>query len=604
MKAFKTALCLFLVLVLSLFALRPDAIEKSIVTLKREIAQSAERAKTTSPDLLKQVEDPTEINAIAEIKSMSVGKDGVTLSDTGENDFYREASPDEIVSLTDSDDIGFVPDEILVMFYPGVPFIKKLSLINEIGGTVTGYTAILNKYQIKLSEEKSFDDLCALADELTARDEVALASCNMAYKFYETAVPDDPWLDPGGTYDVTYGWNEDRPSGGNWWLEVTDTVSAWDNVKYCSDITVGVIDSGFETEHEDLAGKISFPSKRFERLNIPTSHGTHVAGIIAAKANNKKGITGICQTAKLLCVDWSPEKGQYWSTDERIFTAFVSLVTHGAKVINLSLGATSGFDPGNAFFWDIGVRFESAFYSFVIARLLDLGYDFLVVQSAGNGDKNDEICDSRYNGTFCGISQKTAFPGLGKAKKQDVLDRVVIAGSITQAHNGKHFYQSSFSNIGDGVSICAPGSSVYSCTTIENGSYTWLSGTSMAAPVVTGIAAMTWSANPSLSGADVKHIITDTANTKYDAIVYYNDGYDQYVYPVINADLSVKAALRLRGIDDETTETTSDDETTTDTLIDPKSLSPERSAEYDPDSVYNTISDMETVEKYRHEIGV
>ena len=63
--------------------------------------------------------------------------------------------------------------------------------------------------------------------------------------------------------------------------------------------------------------------------------------------------------------------------------------------------------------------------------------------------------------SFSSISMRTAFTGLTRISKQDVLNHVIIVGSCTYAHKDKDFYQSSFSNYGDGVSIFAPGSWVF-----------------------------------------------------------------------------------------------------------------------------------------------
>ena len=483
-----------------------------------------------------------------------------TIAQEGENDvrvfgdglYYSESDPENIVRLTDQ--IAFVNNEVIVYFSDDVTLAQKKELFDSVGAQVVGCTDVLNKYQLRLPQQEDFFALQLLCTKLRAHKGVQFASCNMAMQRAEDVVPDDPWTDRDG-YPAALWWDDDCVTGGNWWLTATQTTSAWEHAKLFHKIRIGIVDSGFDVNHEDLQGKITFPNKYYERANHPSSHGTHVAGIISANANNKIGITGICNNAELVCVDWEPEKdlGQKWSTDERIFTGVIALILNGAKVVNMSLGSSSNFEESNRWKMNIGSYLEGMLYSYTIAALLARGYDFLIVQSAGNGNKEGDPCDTYYNGAFCSITKRNAFTGLTGISKQEVLDHVIIAGSCTYAHKDKDFYQSSFSNYGDGVSIFAPGSAVFSTDIEERANYSYKSGTSMAAPVVTGITALTWSVNPSLTGAQVKAIVCDPANTVYRCVNYYwEDEFDIPTYPMINAKLSVEAAIRTLGLPEPT----------------------------------------------------
>ena len=480
--------------------------------------------------------------------------------------YYAETDPQHIVSMTDH--IAYVNNEVVVYFKDGATVAQKQKLFDSLGAKVIGCTEILNKYQLRLPDEKNFFDLQLLCTKLRAESTVQYANCNMALHVTEDFVPDDPWLHSDGT-SAAPKWDETYVYGGNWWLSATQTISAWDYSEAFHPIRIGILDSGFDVEHEDLQGKISFPSKYYERTNLSSSHGTHVAGIVSANANNQIGITGICDKAELLCVDWEPEKkaGQFWSTNERIFTGVIALIKNGAKVINMSLGSSGAYEESKKFTWNIGMYFEGVLFSYTVASLLARGYDFLVVQSAGNGNKANEPCDSYYNGSFSCITPRNTFTGLTGISKQEVLNHIIIVGSSTYAHKNKNFYQSSFSNYGDGVSIFAPGSSVYSTDLQENGNYSYKSGTSMAAPVVTGIAALTWSVNPALTGSEVKSIVCNPDNTCYTCINYYWDGdLDIPSYPMVNAKLSVEAALKTlekpEDPEEPSTEETTEEETT------------------------------------------
>ena len=514
--------------------------------------------------------------------------------------YYTESEPENIVKLTDN--IAFVNNEVIVYFSDDATLGQKKALFDSVGAQVVGHTDVLNKYQLRLPQEKDFFALQWLCTKLRAEDSVQFASCNMAMHRTEDVVPDDPWLEADGS-QAAQRWDDNYVYGGNWFLTATQTTSAWEHAELFHKIRIGILDSGFDVEHEDLQGKISFPTKYYARSNHPSSHGTHVAGIVSANANNKIGITGICDNAELMCVDWEPEKdrGQRWSTDERIFTGVIALIKSGAKVINMSLGASGNFEESKRWQWNIAMYLEGMLFSYTVASLLARGYDFLVVQSAGNGSKANEPCDSYYNGSFTCITKRNAFTGLTGISKQEVLNHVIVVGSSTYAHKDTEFYQSSFSNYGDGVSIFAPGSWVFSTDTQENGKYSYKSGTSMAAPVVTGIAALTWSVNPSLTGSQVKAIICDPDNTCYTCKNYYWDGdIDIPTYPMINAKLSVEAAIKTLGLPEpeDPTEPVSEEPT------EPASEEPESESESaDAHVLVRGNSADPIVEKFRGEIG-
>lgn len=586
MKIFKTILCVALSLVIAVAVISPG-IKTGTGTLKAFL--TAENVPTDN--LVIEESNFEEIETHAQMKADALKAEGLNIKDAGGGDYFRESLAGDITPI--SDGVGFVADELIIMFEYGTPLSAKLSTIKDIDGRVVGYSAILNKYQVK-TKARPFEELCSLCEKLTKLDAVALAAPNMAFIRKEAAVPDDPWTNGDGG-DEAYGWDESRPNGGNWWLEATETVSAWDYSEYFNKIKVGVLDGGFDTAHEDLEGRISFPSKWFERRSAPDSHGTHVAGIIAAKANNQRGITGICDNAELVCVDWEAESdGQCWVNEERIVTGFIALVKSGAKVINLSLGSSGSFDKRYEFFWNIGMNIEAGFFSLVISRLLTRGFDFVVVQSAGNGDGvTGDPCDSFYNGSFASITENNVFFGLSRAKRREVLNRIIVVGSVANVCNGESYYQSSFSNVGVNVDVCAPGSYVFSCDTAENGCYGYKSGTSMAAPVVTGIAALVWSVNPRLTGAQVREIVCSPENSRYDAVVYYHDSLKGYSYPLVNARLSVLAAIATL-----TTETEPESESETESGA-AETVTEKTTAQFFAESNYSA----ELVESYRGEKG-
>lgn len=470
--------------------------------------------------------------------AFAAGVNGVfssALSLVTERSSFLEDITDKDVSQFDENS-GYIKDMLLVFFEEDASFFDKLSALRKTGGAVIGSMPEAQLCVVRTSG-LNYEKLTALCEEIMLDDAVALASVCPASRIADQYTPNDPFTD----YDwYTEYWNEAEPSGNNWWLEATQTRAAWGYDSYFEDIDIGVVDGGFNELHEELEGKISFPSASEARRNNRSYHGTHVAGIIAAKADNGIGISGICQNSELICVDWSPSGSQLWIGDVAIFFGFGKVVKSGAKVLNFSLGASGSLGANQRSWGSFVQNLDALLYSCYMSALLNSGYDFVVVQSAGNGNSEGRAIDASANGCFCAITEKNTFIPYAKIKPRDLLDRIIIVGSA-RVENGSYI-QSDSSNVGDTVDICAPGVDVYSCSTEG---YMSLSGTSMAAPVVTGIASLVWSVDSSLSGADVKRIVcSNTCDTVAPAPEYYFDSLNTRAYPMVNAKLAVEAALK------------------------------------------------------------
>ncbi len=458
-----------------------------------------------------------------------------------ERGFIDTISDDDVDAL--NKERGFVKDKLMLFIGSETSFFDKVKIINSTGGVLVGWCAPLELYVVSYLP-MTFDEATAKAQSLQAIDGVELASPLFASKYASQFTPDDPFYDETDSIPVEQTWDEIFPEGRNWWLEAIDARQAWDYGEYFGDVVTGICDSGFDTEHPEIEGKISFPTQKQANRNIPDDHGTHVAGVIAAK-HNSQGIAGICENAKLMCVDWSPEFAQFWIADIAIIFGFSDLVKAGSKVINFSLGSASsvvGYETSTLI-----KMIESAIYSRSMASLISKGYDFVVVQSAGNGNAFGEPINTSENGLFCGITLDNAFVGSTGVSAQEVLDRIIIVGAAENNYDGT-MSQSYFSNIGDTVSISAPGSDIYSCT--YSYPYDVFSGTSMSAPIVTAVASLVWSVNPGFDGVEVKDIVTASYDTLLEPNVYAVDYYEEIgvdaefcSYGVVNAKLSVEEAL-------------------------------------------------------------
>ena len=206
------------------------------------------------------------------------------------------------------------------------------------------------------------------------------------------------------------------------------------------------------------------------------SHGTHVAGIIAAERNNGIGIDGVADRVEIMSVRAVPDGDEY---DKDIALGIRYAVDNGASIINASFGKS--FSPNADWVYD-AIRYAAE-------------NDVLIVHAAGN-DALDLDKPENQN-----------YPNDQVATGAEIADNVLTVGSIDNTYGSE--LVSSFSNYGaSNVDIFAPGGAIYS--TMPGNSYEFQGGTSMAAPGVSGIAAMIRSHYPSLSAAQVKKVIMDS----------------------------------------------------------------------------------------------
>jgi subtilisin family serine protease len=224
-------------------------------------------------------------------------------------------------------------------------------------------------------------------------------------------------------------------------------------------------------------------------VKITESHGTHVAGIIAAERDNGIGMNGVANNVKLMSIRTVPNGDEY---DKDVALAIRYAVDNGAQVINGSFGKS--FSPKSEWVRDAIKYAESK--------------DVVIVHAAGN-DGND-------------IDVEPNYPA-DNINGNEVANNYISVGSLTSSYGSKMV--SGFSNYGkNNVDIFAPGSQVYS-TTPEN-DYMFKGGTSMAAPAVAGIAALIRSYYPKLSAAEVKQAILDSGLSLDTQVIVGGDASD------------------------------------------------------------------------------
>ncbi|MGN0521924.1 MAG: S8 family serine peptidase, partial [Eubacterium sp.] len=213
----------------------------------------------------------------------------------------------------------YVDNVVLILFDEGVTDTRRNEIISQIDGKLVGTANGINQWEVEISK-RNLDELEKLCEELKHIDGVFAAHVDKIVKISPDIIGvNDPW---------------ENANGGNWYLGAIDAWSAWDYNERFNEINIGIVDNGFDTEHEDLIGKIAFPNKESQQNNSLEQHGTHVAGIIGAKENNNIGVTGLLWKSKLYCVDWQPTENQKWDTINEIMSGLRLTVEAGAKVVN------------------------------------------------------------------------------------------------------------------------------------------------------------------------------------------------------------------------------------------------------------------------------
>lgn len=203
-------------------------------------------------------------------------------------------------------------------------------------------------------------------------------------------------------------------------------------------------------------------------------HGTHVAGIIGANRKNSLGIQGIADNVQIMVLRTVPNGDE---RDKDVANSIRYAVDNGAKIINMSFGKS--YSPDKSLV-DEAVKYAEK-------------KGVLLIHAAGNESLN--------------IDKGNNFPN--DEYEQDVLAKNWIEVGASSWGDEDNFV-GNFSNYGkQNVDIFAPGVAIYS--TIPDNEYTREDGTSMAAPVVAGVAALVWSYFPHLKATEVKEILMKSA---------------------------------------------------------------------------------------------
>ncbi|NND63053.1 MAG: S8 family serine peptidase [Flavobacteriaceae bacterium] len=228
-------------------------------------------------------------------------------------------------------------------------------------------------------------------------------------------------------------------------------------------------------------------------------HGTHVAGIIAAKRNNGVGMNGVANNVKIMVVRAVPDGDEY---DKDIALAIRYAVDNGAKVINTSFGKY--YSPHPEWVWD-AIKYAAQKDVLIVNAAGNEGFDLDGVQVYPNDQKTGET--------------------------SEVSDTFITIGALNYDYGSEMV--ASFSNYGkNNVDVFAPGVKIYSTTPLNT--YEYLQGTSMAAPAVAGVAAMIRSYYPKLKAKEVKQILMNSGLTSNTPVILGGDSSNQSRFNTIS----------------------------------------------------------------------
>ena len=364
----------------------------------------------------------------------------------------------------------YAADRVLIRFKPYVADAYAQGLLRSYGFSSVRLIPQIGVYCVRTSHGFSVTETLAM---LRRNGDIEQARPDYRARLTDT---------PNDTFFVSYQYNL-RNRGGI--LDISDDIRpqmtsgadikatpAWDAALGDPGVVIAVLDSGVDRTHPDLAAKVISPGHDFANDDDDATddnwHGTHVAGVAAADTNNAQGIAGVARNCTILPVKVAGADGMgfySWIIDGLIWAT-----DQGAAVINLSMGGD----------------FDDPFLEDACKYAFDRGV--VVVASAGNEFGGSVVYPAAY-------------------------DSYVLAVAATDYDD----LPADFSSSGPQVDVAAPG--VYILGPVPqwyagegNLPYLFASGTSQAAPHVSGMAALIKSLKPELRPADIMRIIRYTAD--------------------------------------------------------------------------------------------
>ena len=385
-----------------------------------------------------------------EIKDVCIDKAQTVMS---ASDTYATLSDNfELSSMNEVDFVNYIDDEI-----------KE------------EYSSFHQMIEIKLNI-KSKQNVLDVIRELEKRDDVLVAEPNYIIELDSSSVvPNDTYV------------NE------QWAINKINLPSAWGIITGSKSVNVGIIDTGIKSTHSDLSANVDRTLSKSFIDNSPLTdeygHGTHVSGIVGAVGNNNRGISGACWNVNLISLKIFDSTGNGNAGD-------LAEAINYAQANNIELLNFSGsFSVTKAF----KIKYCEAL------REAITNYKGLLVCSAGNQAVNidDPSIPLNDNSIYKIYPSRYTNSNIISVSATDEDDKLWEVGTLNGSSYGK-----------TSVDLAAPGVDIYSTYNGDTSDeyYKNLTGTSMAAPYVAGVAALIKSKYPSISTAGIKKAILDSVD--------------------------------------------------------------------------------------------
>ena len=499
------------------------------------------------------------------------------------------APPPTELAKSDPTMVGFltslpveaVLDEVLLTATDEAQFEEILRLAENMGGEIVGHLPEIRLWQVRIANEKADPAVVEQALEqcnLDSASELCFPNTVLS-PMGQPTYPDDgySWEASNDDCACAEAWNNLDIRNQVWGLWAIGMPEAWSLSTGAGDFPISVIDEGMQIGHRDFgdAGVKKFGS------SWKNAHGTHVAGILGARGNNTEDIAGVNWHAPL----WFYEIQGLWGNDDdevggqldgvpltAAQSAFVQAAKDDAHLVNYSYGMSwtdnasgkkwcpqDGKSAGgySAQAWDNWLKQDRQAWTPVMDFVKK--EEVLVVAAAGN---NSDLW-----GEKCEVHAK--WTGGPQALVGEYPETIISVASVGNPDaKDEYFVQwaerwhslSHFSSTGTGVEVAAPGAKILSLCqfgglTCPTSHTRYSSGTSMAAPFVTGLASLVWSLRPDLTPGEVKAKIIAGAKRAGPQVfrrieVDQPEPVEVYPFHVINAYETLRILDRVTGCTD------------------------------------------------------
>lgn len=518
-----------------------------------------------------------------------------------------------------------IKNQILLSVREDVAYSVVEELAREFDASIVGYIELTNDYQIEIRHEVDINELNSIKDRLSTIPYILSADYNQILEEEnQFHTNDDEWDDSE--------WDEESRAGKNAAVEAIRLKSALEKCGVIEDdnttsdcikkdvlynVKIGIIDSGFDVWNQD--GDLTYTkvwnnyesltalkhtAKKDDGSDQVDYHGTLCAGVMAAGFNNWRGIAGICVKNRLYAYSKNNPTNNTSKINDQMFNekcALALLIGNNVRVISRSLGNEHSFAATVGSENAINeITSEAAQLSEFLKKLINKGYDFIIVNSAGNqndqkyykvpedfqyyrydyirvgiynnlkkkydiDEKTDTTITAKTYGAAYSNADITIQDGklinvdaqygspYGCIKDTCVRNRIVIVGAMQIYKLGTVGYYDGklckYSNRGKRVDVCALGEWVWTCDVDGEGEvlsdgtrreYRYGEGTSIAAPQVAGALGLAYSVAPSI---DSLHLV-NVLKRKYTD--YHKD--DGFQIKYANAEELVSFAINYHNV--------------------------------------------------------